>query len=170
MWVYGHYRALTTLYRTDVEWFSTRYRLGPPPLGADHVSLRCLLLSAEYPQLARAVLSGCVPQTSAIFLLTMLQTFGDEMRCIHYSGSADQLNGHRFESFLASFGDWNVPDNPWRFLFKDGTSFELSVAVRKARETTNGDTMLKALFHGGLCAVARQFYKPDVDAPTITYV
>lgn len=168
LWIYGHLRSLRTLYRTDVEWWKTRYVRGPRPLGSDEVGLDCLLVSAEYPAFAKAFLSQqcrSLPQTSAIFLLTMIQTFGDEMEGIHYSGSREQLGGARFHTFLKDYGHWNVPDNPWRFLFKSQSSFALSVAVQRAKASPNGDTMLEALFNGGLCAVARQFYKPEVDAP-----
>ena len=60
-----------------------------------------------------------------------------------------------------------MPDNLWRFLFRTSSKFELSVSVQKARSMPNGNSMLKALFSGGLCSVAVQFYKPDIDAPTM---
>lgn len=168
VWVVAHLQAMRTLYKPDVEWFETRYVLGPRPEGADHVGLDCLLFSAEYPAFAQTFLSqSCdsLPQTSALFLLTMIQTFGQHMQGIHYSGSGEQLRAKRFPDFIKSFGAWDVPDNPWRFLFRDKSQFALSVAVQKAQGTPNGETMLRSLFQGGLCAVARRFYKPDVDAP-----
>ena len=169
LWIVGHYHALRLLYPKEVEWFKDRYTLGPRPKGDDHVSLDCLLVCAEYPAFASTFLSSCrsLPQTSAIFLLIMLQQYGDEMEGIHYSGSGAQLGGHRLAHYLKGFAQWNVPDNQWRFLFKTASMYARSVAVQKAQSTPNGDTMLKALFHGGLCAVARQFYEASVDAPTM---
>lgn len=170
LWIVGHYHALRLMYPKEVEWFDTRYTFGPRPEGDDHVSLQCLLVSAEYPAFASTFLSSTcrsLPQTSAVFLLTMLQQYGDEMEGIHYSGSGAQLGGDRLARYLKGFAQWNVADNPWRFLFKSASAYARSVAVQKAQSTPNGDTMLKALFHGGLCAVARQFYEPSVDAPTM---
>lgn len=170
MWIYAHYQSLKIMYKKEVEWFAKRYTLGPRPLGDENVDETCLYVSAEYPGFAQAFLAqSCrsLPQTSAIFLLTMLQTFGDKMEGIHYAGSRAQLRGDRFATFIKSYEDWNVPDNPWRFLFASKTTFGLSVAVQKAQAKPDGATMLKALFNGGLCAVARQFYDPDTDAATM---
>lgn len=166
-WVYARYRALRRLYPAEVEWFATRYVLGPRPAGAAHYSLDCLLVSAEYPAFAHAFRSAAcrsLPQTSAIFLLTMLQMFGDHMEGVHYSGDRAQLRGGRMGDFVKSFAAWNVPDNPWRFLFATASKFARSPAVQKARASPDGDTMLRALYDGGLCAVAAQFYDADVDA------
>ena len=166
-WVYARYRAMRLLYPAEVEWFSERYTLGPRPAGAENYSLDCLLVSAEYPAFAHAFRSqacGSLPQTSAIFLLTMLQMFGDKMEGVHYSGDRAQLRGAKVGEFVKTFSAWNVPDNPWRFLFPTPSKFARSPAVQKARSSPNGDTMLSSLFNGGLCAVATQFYDPDVDA------
>jgi hypothetical protein len=166
-WVYARYRAMRLLYPAEVEWFSKRYTLGPRPAGAENYSLDCLLVSAEYPAFAHAFRSqacGSLPQTSAIFLLTMLQMFGDKMEGVHYSGDRAQLRGAKADDFVKTFSAWNVPDNPWRFLFSTPSKFARSPAVQKARSSPNGDTMLSSLFNGGLCAVATQFYDPDVDA------
>ena len=94
----------------------------------------------------------------------MLQMFGDKMEGVHYSGDRAQLRGAKAGEFVKSFAAWNVPDNPWRFLFGTASKFARSPAVQKARSSPNGDTMLASLFDGGLCAVATQFYDPDVDA------
>ena len=166
-WVYARYRAMRLLYPAEVEWFSERYTLGPRPAGAENYSLDCLLVSAEYPAFAHAFRSqacGSLPQTSAVFLLTMLQMFGDKMEGVHYSGDRAQLRGAKADDFVKTFSAWNVPDNPWRFLFSTPSKFARSPAVQKARSSPNGDTMLSSLFNGGLCAVATQFYDPDVDA------
>lgn len=170
IWVAAHFHALRILYKSDVEWFETRYTQGPRPKGAHHVSLNCLLISTEYPVFAQTFMSQTcrsLPQTAGIFLLTMIQTFGDEMEGIHYSGSREQLRWDRFRTFISDYAHWNVPDNPWRFLFRNASMFARSVAVQKAQKTTTGVTMLSALFDGGLCAVATQFTKPDTDAPTM---
>lgn len=164
-WFYTQFQALKLLYPIDTDWFRTRYVLGPRPRGEAHVDLSCLLTSAEYPVFARAFLRMCVPQTSAIFILTMLQSFGDHLEGIHYSGDREQLRADRLPEFLKSFSGWNHEDNPWRFLFPDASSFERSVAVEKARK--GGATMLGTLFEGGLCLVATQWYRPDIDAPTM---
>ena len=137
-WVYARYRAMRLLYPAEVEWFSERYTLGPRPAGAENYSLDCLLVSAEYPAFAHAFRSqacGSLPQTSAIFLLTMLQMFGDKMEGVHYSGDRAQLRGAKAGEFVKTFSAWNVPDNPWRFL-----SFTSS--FRTSRTTVSiGDTI-----------------------------
>ena len=107
---------------------------------------------------------GALPQTSAIFLLTMIYTFRDNLTGVHYAGSRAQLRGDEFKRFIASYAEWNVPDNPWRFLFGDARAFDLSIAVKAAQAAPDGDTMLGGLFTGGLCFVAKQFWSADTSA------
>lgn len=158
-------QGLYARYRSVVRWFETGYTKGPRPLGATNVSLRCLLTCVDYPNFASTFLSmqcRSLPQSAAIFLIRMIQTFGHQLEGVHYSGDAAQLGAEALPRYLKSYKEWDVPENRWRFLFPKEADYTRSVAVHKARARKGGDTMLHALYNGGLCALARQFADADV--------
>lgn len=166
VWVGTHVASLRTLFKKEFAWWGDQYRQGPRPRGSTHFGMTCVCLAVDYPAFATLVAGVCgsLPQASAIFLLTMVQHYGDHMQGVHWSGSREQLNGKLFKTFVKSYAHWDTAANPWRFLFTSPTAFELSVAVQTARKHATGGTMLEVLYQGGLCAVATQFYDPDVTA------
>lgn len=166
-WVHRHVSAIEALYEPEFAWWRDGYTKGPEPHGAAHYSMMCVCLSMEYPT-ASVVLSGLcgtLPQTSAMFILIMVQHFGASMEGIHYSGSRDQLNGKDFKTFISSYAKWTQEDNHWKFLIGSKDEFARSVAIQNARARKGGGSILEALYNGGLCHVAVEFYKPDISAP-----
>lgn len=168
-WLYLQLRALRTQYTKEYEWWAERYTRGPRPAGQYHYRLTCVCLAAEYPPFA-ALACGALPQSSAIFILTMLQHFGDHMEGIHYSGSRTQLRGASFRTFVRDFASWNVPDNHWRFLFPTKARFDLSSAVQTAKSMPSGGSALQTLYDGGLCQMAVDFYKEDRSAAQMCHM
>ncbi len=169
IWIYLQLHALRILYKKEYDWWGTHYAQGPRPAGQYHFKLTCVCLAAEYPPFA-ALTCGTLPQSSAIFLLTMIQHFGQHMEGIHYSGDRAQLRGASFHSFLKSYTTWNVPENVWRFLYPTKARFDLSTAVQKARSLPTGGSILESLYNGGLCQAAVDFYKPETSAMALCHM
>jgi hypothetical protein len=164
IWIGVQMHALRVMYAHAYAWWHTGYAHGPRPRGVYHRSLTCVCLAAEYPPVATLVCSA-LPQTSAIFILMMINHFGSHLRGVHYSGDRAQLLGTlNFDAIVRSYDNWNVDANPWRFLFPTQSRFVRSTAVIHARSMPAGGSMLEALFDGGLCRAALLFWNPDTSA------
>ena len=109
-----------------------------------HFTMLCVAIAAEYAPVATLLTGTCgtLEPTSAVFLLTMLHHYAEHITAIHWSGSREQLHADKFKDFIKDWNGWNVPHNPWRFLFKSQSSFALSVAVQRAKASPNASTRL----------------------------
>jgi hypothetical protein len=171
VWVHVQIMGLEAMYAPEFAWWRTTYRKGPRPKGDKHRDLLCVAIAAEYPPVATLLTRTCgtTEQTSAIFLLTMLQHFGDKLTAIHWSGSREQLHGDKFDAFIKDWDGWNVPQtNPWFFLFPDKSTFERSSAIEAAR-ATSGSSILKSVYNGGLCEAAIEHFSPDTSADEMAH-
>ena len=171
VWVHVQIMGLEAMYAPEFAWWRTTYRKGPRPKGDKHRDLLCVAIAAEYPPVATLLTRTCgtIEQTSAIFLLTMLQHFGDKLTAIHWSGSREQLHGDKFDAFIKDWDGWNDPKtNPWFFLYPDKSTFERSSAIEAAR-ATSGSSILKSVYNGGLCEAAIEHFSPDTSADQMAH-
>lgn len=146
------------------------YMRGPKPLGTTHYKIWCCAVSEEYhPLLSVLSLLGMCPtldRAGAIFLLTFAQRYYNQIEGIHWSGNQKQLNYANAKSFVMSWANWDVSDNPWRWLYPQEIDFVLSIAVKNAQlewETS----YLASLFSGGLCQLVLDQTSSTSDADTM---
>ena len=146
------------------------YMRGPKPLGTTHYKIWCCAVSEEYhPLLSVLSLMGMCPtlgRAGAIFLLTFAQRYYNEIEGIHWSGNQKQLNYAQGKAFVMSWANWDVTDNPWRWLYPQEIDFVLSIAVKNAQlewETS----YLASLFSGGLCQLVLDQTSSTSDADTM---
>lgn len=162
---FSHIYSLRFLNPKVFKWWDENFPKGPRPLGTAYFNMWCAAISAEYPAFYKDVAwvrCPTVPQSSAIFVMLMIQHFGKHMQGVHYSGNSEQLNHRRFKTYISSWKNWQRSDNPWRFLYPTESAWGLAPAVVKAK--TSQGTILEHLYMGGLCDVAISFVSPDVDA------
>lgn len=146
------------------------YLRGPKPLGTTHYKIWCCAVSEEYHPLLSvlSLLNMCptLDRAGAIFLLTFAQRYYNQIEGIHWSGNRKQLKYNQAKSFVKNWANWDVPDNPWRWLYPQEIDFALSMAVKNAQlewETS----YLASLFSGGLCQLVLDQTSSTSDADTM---
>ena len=155
------------------------YLRGPRPKGQIHFSMQCCAISASYPALRGVMgfLGVCptLPRPAAIFLLTFVNVYFNEVAGVHYSGSAEQLGLANLPEWLSSWEKWQDSTNPFAFMYTSYVAFQNSVARRDAVRSVDEDTgeltldptsMLYSLYSGGLCYMCATHFtdKTDVTA------
>ena len=168
-WICTRLYTVRATFAEEFEWFDSErgYRRAPLPQGDTNFSMHCVGTAILYPNLYTYLTLGFSCQSidvvPATFLMIMVREFKEELRAIHWAGSAAQLNHSRLEYFLGSYTKWTHPDNHFYFLFRSMEAFETSFAVLEARERLSG-SVLNSLFRGGLCSMAITHFKEEDDA------
>lgn len=156
--------AMQLVFGTELAWYESAYSKSHQTTSV-RFTMQHVCMTVEYTAFSDLTTSFGVwptlPRSSALFLVTMVQHYHNDLTLAHWSGSRAQLNASMFRDFIKDWRSWDTPKNPWRFLFPNQSMFMLSAAIKTARSLPDGGSMLQRLYEGGLCLVAIEFYTPE---------
>lgn len=153
------------------------FQRGPRPKGTIHFNPACLPIVAEYRPLASllSLFGVCqsAERSTALFLLSFITVYFNNVKGIHYSGDHFQLNRDRLGYFLTDFQKWLDPENPFSWLYPTYLQFANSVAVMEARNAEEGEvnpaSWLYQLYTGGLCYLCQYTFSSRTDVVQAWY-
>ena len=195
-YIVGNERALKSKWANAMHWYAGEpvkgatasevggkklygFMRGPRPKGRIHFSMQCCASSATYPALdgVMGFLGICptIPRPAAIFLLTFVNVYFNDVTGVHYSGSAEQLGRANLGVWLSNWSKWQDKKNPFAFMYTSYVAFQNSLARREAVKSVDKDTgtvtvdptsMLSALYQGGLCHMCGTLFDDNTDVQT----